>query len=81
MESGDSGVIVGGKLAQIGSRLILAQRDEVNEVPASPAASPARTNPAAIDSPGPRWAAWGLIALGVAVCLFAYIAWKLYSAS
>jgi carbon monoxide dehydrogenase subunit G len=96
---------VGGKLAQIGSRLIdaaatkvsndffarfaehLAKRDEVNEVPAPPAASAAsaasaaRTNPAAMDSQAPRRGAWGLIAIGVAACLFAYIAWKLSPAS
>ena len=90
---------VGGKLAQIGSRLIdaaatkvsndffarfaerLAPRGEVSELPASPAASPATTNPAAVDSPGSRRAAWGLIAIGVVACLFVYIAWKLYSAS
>lgn len=34
-----------------------------------------------LGSPGPRRAAWGLIAIGVAACLFVYIAWKLYSAS
>ena len=59
----------------------LAPRGEVSELPASPAASPATTNPAAVDSPGSRRAAWGLIAIGVVACLFVYIAWKLYSAT
>jgi uncharacterized protein len=90
---------VGGKLAQIGSRLIdaaatkvsndffarfaehLSPRDEASGVSASPAPSPAGKNPVAVDSPGPRRVVWGLIAIGVAACLFVYIAWKLYSAS
>jgi carbon monoxide dehydrogenase subunit G len=90
---------VGGKLAQIGSRLIDAAATKVSndffarfaahlapghdggEAYPFPAAPPAGIDPASAESPTPGAALWLPIAIGVAVCLFVYVAWKVYSAS
>lgn len=88
---------VGGKLAQIGSRLIdaaatkvandffarfavhLGARDDANDVAASLGPPLAGAGPVAADHPRPHRKGWRSIALGAAACLFAYIAWRIYS--